>query len=660
MKKEHEKVLLRAKEHRKLSYDADFRNRKLMLDDLRFAALDQWPEEVRRKRKGRPTLTLDKTNQVVKRIVGDMRENKPSIKVVPVDSGADKDTAEVISGLINQIEQQSSAINAYMNAAQFQVKCGYGVWRVAHDYASHDVFEQDIMIKLVKNPLNWWFDPSAQEPTKHDGRFCIGIEEMSIDDFKEQFGDDYSVDFDTKYTGEGAGTWITEDTIIVAEYYEKVPIEKEISLLSNGDVIEFSKLSPEEISAYDQQGVYVVRSRKVDSYEMHYYKLTGNDVLESEVLPFRYYPVIPVYGEVENIEGDDHIRGLIRSAKEAQELYNYWQSSIAERISLQPKAPFILTAQQISKYKGYWDKANEENYPYLPYEADPQAPPPQRQAPAQIESGMLQQANYAAEDIKAAMGVYDASVGANSAEKSGVAIARRDQNAELTNNLYLFNLAQAIEHTGKVIIDMLPYIYDTTRVLKIVGDDGVEKETIINQSFVTADGQGIKNDLTRGKYDVRTSVGPSYKTRRIEGAQTLLEIIRVFPQIQQVAGDILAKNLDIPGADELEKRLRKILPPGLIEEDDPAVLEQQQKAAQIQQQQLQLETAKALAEIEQKKAQAEENKAGAVLDLSKAQTEQIQNQQFTQQQIALVLQQLLAQAANQGGFNSAAQQAQGF
>lgn len=638
MKKEHEKIIEQARRHYDTAVAAEADNREEMLDDLRFSALDQWPEEVKKERKNRPMLTLDHTGQSVRRVLGDIRQSLPAIKIDPVDDGADKDTAEVMEGLIRQIEYQSRAQSVYLQAADSQVKMGYGVWRVVTKYNEYDTFEQDILIKPLKNPFAAYFDPAAQEQTKRDGRFCLVTEMISCEQFEEEYGKKYTkADFDGTPQSIFDQLWFEDEKVRVAEYWVKKPVTRNLVTLSNGATIDADSLTDEEIQSYAAQGITPIRDRKVKSHEIHYYKLTGLEVLEESVWPGRWFPIIPVYGLEDTIEGKVDYRGIIRAAKDPQRLYNYWNSAAAETIALQPKAPYVVSAKQVKDYEEFWNTANEENHPYLPYTPDALAPPPQRQSPPALQSGLLQQATFASEDIKSATGVYDASLGAQSNETSGIAIQSRQNEAEIQNSVFMHNLAASIEQTGAVILDLIPQYYDTQRVLKIRGEDDSQKDIQINSPVFTPDGLKIQNDLTRGKYDVRVSIGPNFKTRRAEAAASMVEMARVFPQIINIAGDLVAKNLDWPGAEEIAARLKKMLPPGISDEEmTPEQAQQAQQQMALQLQQMQAQMAAQQAETENK--QADTFKKVADANKSAAQTAEITNQQQMQQiQAALQL-----------------------
>jgi hypothetical protein len=160
MAKVDDKLLERVKKdlQRQLERESDARD--LWKKDLKFANADpdngwQWPDDMRKSREAdkRPCLTINKTKQHNRQITNDARQNKPSVRVVPVDSGADRKTAEILNGIIRHIEANSSADTAYDTAAEHAVDAGLGYWRVITDYASDDSFDQDIFIRRVKNPL---------------------------------------------------------------------------------------------------------------------------------------------------------------------------------------------------------------------------------------------------------------------------------------------------------------------------------------------------------------------------------------------------------------------------------------------------------------------------------------------------------------------------
>jgi len=612
-----------------LSFTAESRNRIDMVDDLRFAALDQWPTDVKLERKDRPMLTLDHIGQSIRKVIGGIRQNMPSIKVDPIDDGADKNTADVLEDLTRQIEQTSNARNAYIKGATFQVKMGYGVWRVNTKINQDDIFDQDITILPVKNPFTYYFDPDAIKPQKEDGRFMIVSETLSRKKFEAKFPNvDIPVSIPNQGLGETQTRWYDSDSIRIGEYFIKRKKKNRVTQLSNGVVVNSEDVTDEDIALYEQQGITPAKEKEIETTVIDWYKLTAFEILEHIEWPSKFFPGIPVYGEEENIEGETWYRGIVRAAKDPQRMYNYWNSAAAETIALQPKAPFIVTTNQVKNNKEWWNRANTANLPYLPYEPDGKAPPPQRQAPPAMQAGLLQQAAISAQDIQQATGVFEASTGALPEQRSGRAVIALQQEADLGTSLFMDNLAVAIQHTGKVILDLIPKYYDTERVIRIRGEDDAVRFVEINKAILTPDGRQIQNDLTRGKYDVRVGIGPSFRTRRMEAASSMVELARVFPQILQVAGDLVAKNLDWPGADELAERLRKLIPPGIIEEDeedvDPQQKALQQQQAQQQQQAVELEFKEKQVKIEGEIASTAKDKATAIKTMTDAQQNEVE------------------------------------
>jgi hypothetical protein len=509
---------------------------------------------------------------------------------------------------------------------------GYGVWRINTEINQNDIFEQDITILPVKNPFTYYFDPDAIKPQKQDGRFMIVSESIPNTQFDAQYPDAERV---TSIANQGVGEtqerWYDSDSVRIGEYFTKRKKKRNITQLSNGVVVNTNEITEQDIALYQEQGITPGKNRDVEVEVIDWYKLTAFKILEHQEWPSKYFPGIPIYGEEENIEGETIIRGIVRAAKDPQRMYNYWNSAAAETIALQPKAPFLVTADQIKNYKQFWNRANTDNLPYLPYEADPKAPPPQRLAPPAMQSGLLQQAAISAQDIQQATGVFEAAQQPTSENRSGRAVIALQQEANLGQSLYHDNIAGAIEHTGRVIIDIIPKYIDTQRVMRLRGEDSDTRFVEVNKPMLTPDGLRIQNDLTRGKYDVRSSTGPSYKTRRIEAASSMVQLGQVFPQIMQVAGDLVAKNMDWPGADELAARLKKLLPPGVANDDDltpeeeQAIQQQQQQQQQLQQQAIQLEMAEKQVTIENKQADTAVKQSTAVKNFSEIEQNDVEN-----------------------------------
>lgn len=606
---------------------SDIDNRDRAQDDLRYLIGDQWPEEVRTEREGegKPCLTINRLPQFVRQVTGQIRQMNPAIRVVPADNMATEDVAEIFAGLIKQIEYKSDAQTIYEGGAESAAACSIGHWRVRADYADGMTFDQECLIERIHNPFSVFWDPLAKHPTRSDARYCFITEDVAKEDFRDQYPDADMSDVTSENQMDAIRQWITAETVTVAEYFWVEHKEQEIALLRNGQVVE----KPVE-------GMDIVKRRKVRVPQVKWAKITFNEVLEGPTdVPCRYIPVVAVTGEEWHLGEELYRSSVIRFAKDPQQLYNFARSTQAEVMTLQPKAPYMVTTKQINGLETFWNEANTRNRPYLPYHPDAAAPPPMRVPPPVASQAVAMEVQQSAEDMKGTTGIYDASLGAQSNEKSGVAIRERKMEAQTNTSVYADNMVKAITQTGKILVSMIPKVYDTQRVIRILGEDDQEKQVLIN-SLMVANGEYVPvNDLTMGSYDVRISVGPSYETKRQEASEGMMAFLQAVPQAAPMVADLIAKMQDWPESDRVAERLRKALPPGMAEDDEQqqspeamqaAQMQQQQQAQAMQQQQaaMQMEMAKAQAEIRKAEAEAVEAEADAMKAQMEAQMMQLQ------------------------------------
>ncbi len=586
----HDDLLKEARERAKLAADADRFNREEALDDMRNIVGLQWPDDVRAKREedNRPCLTINRLPQFLRQVTGDLRNMNPAIKAIPADTKASQEDAELVEGIIRQIQYESDASSIYERAAESAAACGMGFFRVLTDYVSNDSFDQKIIIQSIDNPFSVYFDPEARKSTREDARWCLITQVMTEEAFKDAYPDKVAVSVEQDGSGDGLEFWRQNGETVVAEYFWKEPKSKTIMLLPNGMILENA---PKDLGG---------KTRTVNYDVIMWAKISGKDVLEGpQEFPGDHIPVIAVMGEELHIGDRIYRSSVIRFAKDPQRLYNYWRSAQTEMIALQPKAPYLVTAKQISGLEQIWSEANDSNRPYLPYIPDPNAPAPQRATPPIPSSGMMQEVGLAADDMKATTGIYDAGLGQRSDEKSGVAIRQRQMESDVSTSIYSDNMAKAVAHCGRVIVSMIPKIYDTNRMLATIGEDDQHGMTEINKPIMSENGPITINDMTKGKFDVRVTVGPNYATKRQETAESMMQFIQAFPPAAQVAGDLIAKSMDWPDAEKIAERLKKMLPPGMAEEDDPqaqAQMQQQQmmQAQEAQQQQAMAQQAQSL------------------------------------------------------------------
>lgn len=562
-------------------------------EDVAFVLGDQWPETVKsnRQKEGRPCLVENHLLPFVNNVVNDIRQIQPSIIVKPADSDADVDTAEVMRGIIRNIEYVSKADTAYDKAAFNAISSGYGFIRVKTEYANPMSFDQEIRIERITNPFSVLMDPSHERLDGADSNYCFVFDDMDVADFEAEYPEADVEDFPTPYAGE----WRTENTIRVAEYYYR---EFEEKTLYRYEVM--TPMGPAVRTGLEvPEGAVVLDERSTEIPTVKWCKATAKEILEEGEIPSVYIPIVPVVGFETWYEDKRQSFSLIHQAKDAQRMFNYWKTASTEIIALQPKAPYIGAKGQFKSNSRKWAQANVVNYPFLEYDpvtVDGQlAPAPQRVAPPTSSGSMMQEAAAAANGIQASLGMYDAKMGQNTSDVSGKAIIARQMQGDNVNYHFVDNLATAMQQVGCILVDMIPSIYSGARVVRIMGEDNVDEMMPVNQAAVRDGKDGYRpakegeiaervHNLNVGKYDVVVEVGPSYATKRQEAANAILEIGRVNSDIYTVAGDLLIENLDVPNAKVIADRIRTTMDPSLFGDDLEAQRLQaaQQTLAQMQ------------------------------------------------------------------------------
>lgn len=574
-------------------------DRKAALEDIKFRAGEQWPQAALDARKNRPVLVVDKCSQYVRQVVNDSRQNRPGIKVRPVDSGADMKTAEIFQGLCRHIESRSNADVAYDTSIEHAATSGTGFIRVLTEYMHNDTMDQEIAVKRVRNPLNVLIDPNSTEPDGSDMKFCFVIEDVPCDDFEKLYPDEDEESFTSEGMPDGWGG----DTIRVVEHWYIEEEQRTLHKLQDGSIVDDKLLSKAKEAGFDP---VIIESREIPKQKVMWAKANGKKYIKEPIeWPGKWIPIIPVFGNEIDIEGKVSHFGLIRPAKDAMRLYNYSRSAFAERVALTPKAPWVAAEGQVEDYKNEWQTANTENHSVLRYTpvdiAGHPVPPPMRQSAADVPMGFAQDMQLSEHDIQASMGMYAASLGAPSNERSGKAIMARQREGDVGTFHYHDNLNRSIRHVGRIIVNLAPKIYDTKRLVRIIGEDGTVDQAVIDPSLQMSNMQvGIKTfyNLSVGNYDVEVDTGPSYTTKRQESAEAMMEIVRANPALMQIMGDLLVKNMDWPGAEDMSNRLKLMLPPQIQQ------AEQQKKGIDPQVQQIMQQAQQAIGQKDQMLQQA--------------------------------------------------------
>lgn len=621
---DNKKLLETARERWKRCIDADQDNRRDAIDDMRFLHEPgfQWDPDTKKARGKRPCYEFNRLRITVKRVVNDIRANRPQGKVRAVEDG-DRDTASVIEGLIRNIWNVSDADAAVDTAAEYQCGGGMGAWRIKTKYADDSAWDQDIEIEPIRNPFALWADPAARDPMKRDATFWFLESRISKDDYEAKYGKVPAIEWESSEFDDD-DEWEDDDRVRICEYWYREPYTKKVALLNNGETID-----AEQMEAAKAAGLQVMRERDVETYRIKVAIISGDKVLKG---PTEWaggkFPFVQVYGEYVVLDGKPKWWGLTRFGKDAQRLHNYNMTHAAETVALAPQAKWWATAEQAKGHVDLWKRSHNELIPFLTYNPDPQSPGPPVQMPgAQVPAAFLQLGLASGEEIKASTGIFDASLGQKSNEQTGVAIRARQQQGEIATFNYSDNIARGIRYTWELLIDLIPKVYDTERSIRILGTDGAEQYAKVNA--ISPDGQTI-NDLSRGKYDVAVTVGPSFTTQRQEAAEIYTGFAQGSPEIMQVAGDLIFKSFDLPYADDIAERMRSLLPPPVqqmlqakeqnsgkpLPPEAMHAMMQAQQAMQMVQQQSQV-IQQAAAEAEGMKSEAE--KAASNLETKRAQ-----------------------------------------
>jgi hypothetical protein len=571
--------------------EADTTNRAEALDDVKFAAGDQWPVEIQNSRnlEARPCLTINKIDAYVRQICNQQRQQRPRIKCQGMNNETDAKMAEMITGICRHVEVNSNADHAYDTAFDFAVRMGWGYWRVTTDYVRPDSFDQEIYIKPIENPFTVYFDPNSTAPDGSDAEKALVTVVMAKENFRKMYPDaDDGGSFSARGTGDSNSEWVTKNDIRIAEYFYTRIESTYLVLLSDGTTAYEDELPNAEVM--DMAGVYEVSKRKTFRKTIKWCKVTAMEVLEEGTWAGKYIPIVPTYGQQCVVDNKRKKFGLVRMAKDPQRMYNFWQTSMTESVALAPRAKWIMAEGQDENHEAEWASANNTSYAYLRYKQTDingvQAPPPIRQVPEQPPAAIMAAAQSITMDLQAVVGIVDPNQ-LPSGNISGKALQGQQQQIDMTNFHYYDNLTRSIAHTGRIILDLIPKIYSAERVMRIIGDDGKPELTTINQKTGQMDENGIEmilNDVTVGEYDVVMDTGPGYNTKRQEAVDSMMSLLAADPALMQQAGDLIFRNMDFPGADVIADRLASVNPLAQIDEKSPIPPQIQMQLVNSQQQ----------------------------------------------------------------------------
>jgi len=584
---EHEEILKEARRRYKRVSDRESYARNNFKSDLRFAEGDsinnfQWPEAVQTRLKDKVMLTINRVRQHNLDILNDARKSAISIKVRPMRGGASYESAQILDGLIRHIEYISNAGSAYQHALSFAVRAGIGWIRITTDYVADDSFDQEIFIRRVPDPLTVYLDPDITEFDGSDAKWGFVFSEMPRDEFDRAYP---KLQDSVKDTNLGDGeSWVNEDSVRIAEYFRCVEDEDQLIAYTDpqtGEQVAAKKSELDEglmKTVIDDPSTMV---RSIQLTKVEHFKIVGDKITEEKVWPGRYIPLIRCVGEETVIDGQLDRKGHTRALLDQQRMLNYNSAAAIEFGAMQTKTPYVGAAEAFEGVENYWKSSNVENFAYLPYKhLDDQGnviPAPQRQAPPMGAPVFLAGVQMAVEQMYLASGQNQADFGQPSNERSGVAIENRQRQGDNATYHYLDHQASMIRYAGKQIIDLIPKVYDTPRMLTMRDEAGQESEVQIDPDAPEAlqlaktgtDKQSAVFNPLVGSYDVEADVGAAFATRRQEAFAAYTQILTQNKELTSVIGDIAMRFADFPGAEEAAQRLRRLVPQAALEDGPP-------------------------------------------------------------------------------------------
>ena len=598
----------------RLVNDSDSTNRAEALNDIKFAAGDQWPVEIQNSRnlESRPCLTINKIDAYIRQVTNQQRQQRPRIKVHPVNNLADYKIAQVIEGITRHIEVNSSADTAYDTAFDYAVRMGWGYWRVNYKYVREDSFDQEIYIDAIDNPFTVYFDPNSIRPDGSDAERCLITTVLDKKIFREMYpGANDGANFQQRSTGDDTASWVTKEDIRLAEYFYIERERAKLYLLSDGTT-SFGD-SDSFFQRVEAAGLTIVDERESFRKAVKWVKMTALEILEEKTWAGKYIPVVPCYGAQVIVDDKRKKYGLVRFAKDPQRMYNFWRTSMTESVALAPKAKWLLAEGQDEGHENEWAMANIKSMPVLRYkqkdiEGVP-APAPTRLQPEPPPAGIMEAAGAISADLQMVLGIMDPNQ-LPSGNISGKALAGQQNQVDLSNFHFYDNLTRSIAQTGRIILDLIPKIYDTQRVMRIIGSDGQPDMTTINEQNEIGE---VLNDVTVGEYDVVMDTGPGFQTKRQQAVEQMMPLLTGNQELFNIAGDLVFRNMDFPGADVIADRLAAMNPMANIDEKSDIPPEAQMRLAQSEQmiQQLQQQLQAAGLEINNRAQVAQIKEEGA-------------------------------------------------
>ncbi len=562
-------------------------------------------------------ITVPLLGPFLSQITAEARTKNPAIKVVPVSTDANADTAAIYSGLIRHIEQKSRASEAYQQALWYAAASGEGYMFLSTDYMTGS-WDQEICIEACDNPEKVFLDPNHVQKDGQDAEWGFVISDIAKDTYKRKYSDtklSELIDTNSWTLLSLPNDWVNTDTIRIAKYWVK-----DYKLRKIWSVQDPITLEHKDVYVKPGDDVILLRKNPREEYEVtvHAYVINAYEVIQHTIWAGPSLPIFKVVGETFSVGGQRVQYGAVRQSKGTQRRYNFAVSRQTEMIDMAPKSGWVITEKQMGNNADIWTDSNRRNFGALPWTFEAgNTTPPFRGGGLDMSAfqGVTTTLSQALDDLKFQFGLGVNNFGDQSGPISGVAQDGRTDQASRTTYRYFDNFLYTLAGMGRHITKLVPKIYDTDRVIRIVKPDSEEQMVAVNSIS-----NNNRYDLSAGDYDVVVETGPAYSSKREATHAALGEIQTVLPDAP--IGDLWAGTIDDPIGRIVAKRIKATYPPEVIAASEDAnddmapkelLTKAQQQLAQTTQQLQQLD-AKAK-ELEDENKQLKDKTA---LELTKA------------------------------------------
>lgn len=560
----------------------------------------------------KPILEFNSLEAFISRLRGEFSKQEPSIAVRLLDhSGLDPNLPLILEGHLRSIFDEANHNGCSYEVYTDILSGGFSAMKIWTEYQHEKSFDQVIKIGRVYDPTLVGFDPLAVLPHKGDGRYCFELIPKTKEEFQAEYPD---IDLSTlKFSRIEGFNWSyqsnQEEVLLLCDYYVKKKKSKKLVRLSNGHTLlseEYQKLAQywQEIGRLDQIPD-IVEERTTSLETIHRYRLIESTVLSHEETSYQFLPIVYVDGNsirlTNNGQAKQVTRPYVYHALGNQKLKNFAGQCLANELENMVMHKWKVAAESIpEKYLEAY--TNPQKASVLIYNAFLEGsqgtialPPPQEVGRVSAPPEIIQTFTSADATMQSILGSYDASLGINNNQLSGVAIVEGATQSNAAAMPYVVSFLQSINQVAQIIVDLIPKYYVTPRTLPVTLPDGKRNYALINQQG------GIVLKYRCEQLEVCVSAGVNFAIQKSRALQQIIALMQASPLFAQFINTeglpILLDNLEIRGIDQLKSQTETFVQqiktqqqqqmnqPNPLEEK--INLEKTKLAAELQQNQLQ-------------------------------------------------------------------------